>query len=64
MFLARVLGNQDTGLNVATVSDDPGSKPRQSEKREGKLPSSFSQAIITQRRRKTRRRGEGRGKRK
>ena len=33
VFLAHILGNQDTRLKVATVSDDPGSKPRQSEER-------------------------------
>ena len=52
VFLAHILGIQDTGLKVATGRDDPESKPRQSEKREGKLPNSFYQATITQRRRK------------
>ena len=37
VFLAHILGIQDTGLKVATGRDDPESKPRQSEKR-GKTP--------------------------
>ena len=61
VLLAHIPGIQDPGLKVATGRDDPGSKPRQSEKREGKLPNSFYQATITQRRRKDEEEGEREG---